>query len=217
MRQLELKEIPFSNHEFWWFLLAVSYPNAGDDRREEDFMEVVLKRYKVKQGYWDCALSVPVSERLTLHVEVEEQDINYYFNDLNIGRTGGDWALPYLRWDELLRIAATGQGAVLFHLLLPLVAIPAADRAQAQTVIAERLADIGVKGRHRGYFAECLVSGLYTGADEFAELPGVGLVNTSKHSLRDYADYPNWCDEADAKQQMLVEANIAIGMLTGSD
>lgn len=142
------QEYSFSNALFWNVMLH-HHIRAFDTDRDANFDEVwdeefapALLGKREYMEYWSRlfqidletsdnhgeienpnTLTLPIGSEITLTIEYHPCCTYYFLNDTLIGEVSGDFHLKYLTYPELMQIAKQEYGAVLFHLLLPLLAI----------------------------------------------------------------------------------------------
>ena len=151
-------------------------------------------------------ITLPIGNDITLTVEFHPCCTNYFLNDILIGEVSGNFHLKYITYPELMQITKQTNGVLLFHLLLPMVAIREQEKDIAFKEIVRRLRQIPLYAEHCEYIGRCILTGLLIPDNEIQEIPEIGTICTSNHSYRNALEYSE--DKQDIK-----ELNILMGRL----
>ena len=173
---ISLREIDFSNRDFWVGFMATSFPTALEEETDMSLTELMIENGMYDTSWWDNftkyydgvlaesdgyldepeTLIFELTPAQTLKIEFHPADTVYYFNDKQIACTGGHYKIQVIRFKDLLNFVENKQT---FLLLLPLAVIDNSEINEAVSVIANALQKIFDKCLCSRY-AECIVNGL---------------------------------------------------------
>lgn len=156
---LTLKDLDFSNKNFWRGFIATSFPIAFDEITDLSLTEIMEENdladcqwWNDFTGYYDGILEETdgylehpktFCEQLTpskcLKVEFHPSDTVYLINQKEIACTGAHYHIQIFSFTELLECVENRNDDTLFLLLLPLVYIKKSEVDQAKEVIRSSL------------------------------------------------------------------------------
>lgn len=139
-----------------------------------------------------------LNDKMTFHIEFQEDEILYFLNDIYIGNLGGHFEAWFLTLDELVKFAKYDS---LFLLLLPMTGIEKKQVETAKKLITEHLLVIPKFEKEAKYIAECIINGLLI--EGYFYIHEVGIANNQNHSIRNIEKYPRYRDD-------IMELNLAL-------
>lgn len=177
---VDIRELDFDNCLFWSYFLSTSYPCAYLDEQDCQLYELVAEVLPVDPDWSDdftqyydgvmeemdgyvenpTTVAVPISDTEILTIAFHPGDTIYYINKEEIGCTGPHWKLwtiPYQRVKSLLSLE---NGAVLFHLLLPMAVVEPEEAADLKSILEMQFQTLGFLPKKALRAADCLISGI---------------------------------------------------------
>lgn len=176
---LTLKDLEFSNRQFWTGFFAASFPTALDEKTDMSLTEIIEEKsladiswwntftkyydgvYEESDGYVDNpeTLVCELTAAYTLKIEFHPGDTVYYVNNKQIACTGAEYNIGIFSFSDLLEYTKENNDTRIFLLLLPLTVISDQDADNAAKVISNALKEVFNK-RLCKRFANSIVYGL---------------------------------------------------------
>jgi hypothetical protein len=192
-----------NNTFFWYFYISIF---RGSDEEKEINIDEVLEVIDVNTDElveWQKKffpnndsqemvrfIGGRLNDKMTFHIEFQEDEILYFLNDIYIGNLGGHFEAWFLTFDELVKFAKYDS---LFLLLLPMTAIEKTQVETAKKLITEHLVVIPKFEKEAKYIAECILNGLLI--EENFYIHEIGIANNQNHSVRNIEEYPRYKED----------------------
>ena len=177
---IHLNDLQFDNTRFWAYFLSVNYPCAYSEESDSslcDFVEEVLPvdpewtddftQYydgvlEESGGYLEdpTTFLADLSSGEHFKIEFHPGDVIFYINDEEIGCTGPHYELWNIPYQKIKEVLTQKDGAVLFQLLLPMVALDEGDIPDLKSVLRGHFSELGFEEPALTQMIECLVLGL---------------------------------------------------------
>lgn len=196
-------QLHLSDKNFCLFLLT-QFPFAADNEAEIMLTDYLPEHFDMPPGEWWEELTGEtedpwngytyvhrLNEAVTFFAEFHPNETVYFFNDIYLGNTGGNFHLSLLTWEELQTITGKDQTdpSLLFFLLLPLVVGSQSERPEIEAAIAARLQEMALElpADKLAAITRFLSSHLIFAEEEkniFEHVPNAGLAINRNHSER---------------------------------
>lgn len=159
---LTLKDIGFSNRNFWTGFVATSFPAALDEETDQSLTEIIEENQAADAKWWENftkyydgvledsdgylddpeTLVCDLTATQTLKIEFHPGDTIYYVNDKQIACTGGEYHIQIFPLADLLYFAGIQNEKRVFLLLLPLTIVSSQEIETATELITDALQEI---------------------------------------------------------------------------
>lgn len=198
----EITKQELQQNPLFWYVYLCWF--RGYDKEKEISMDEVLSVLGINQDnvfQWEKQffnedelgddnryMTGKLNDLMSITIEFEKYEINYFLNDQYIGCLGGHFEAWFLTWDELL---AFDSYEYLFLLLLPMTGVESHQVAVTKPYIARKLGEIPLFSEHADYLATCIVNGLLI-EGVFSAQSNIGTVNKENHSVKNIEKYPRY-------------------------
>lgn len=153
-RNITLKDVDFSNINFWVGFLNTSFPTALDKEKDENITEI-LAEVNHDASWWDeftyyydgvleendgyadkpRTLSFSINDDNKFKIEFHPGDTLFFLNGTQIGQTGPSYKIQVLKYEEISKAL---DNETIFFLLLPLLSI----QNKEKDIIKKRITDL---------------------------------------------------------------------------